>query len=186
MTKKPFLFASVVVGLAVLLGAGKMMKQSSFQVYSNDIKPHQMLNKAQVYNAGGCTGLGDNISPQLAWANAPEGTKSFAIICHDPDAPHATGWYHWLVVNIPADISEIAADAKINNALETITDFKQNAYGGACPPVGHGIHHYNFSVYALDCEKLDVAPNTSPVEVEKLVQQHALAQATLTGLYERK
>ena len=166
------------------MGIGKTMQRPSFKLTSNDIQQNQMLNKAQVYNAHGCEGY--NISPQLAWSNAPQGTKSFAVICHDPDAPPPTGWYHWLVVNIPASVSEIASGGKINGAMETITDFKQNAYGGACPPIGHGLHHYNFTVYALDCEKIDVLASTSPVEVEKLVKHHALAKATLTGLYERK
>ena len=102
------------------------------------------------------------------------------------DAPHPTGWYHWLVVNIPATVSQIASGGQISGALETITDFQQNRYGGACPPVGHGIHHYNFTVYALDVQKLDVTAQTPPVEVEKLVKSHSLAQATITGLYERR
>ncbi len=178
----------IVLLLAVLLIVwGVLMMKSqddAFQVTSTDIQPNTMLSPAQVYNAHGCSG--QNISPELSWSNAPTGTKSFAIICHDPDAPREHGWYHWLVVNIPSHVSEIKTGGNIPGALSTMTDFKENAYGGACPPVGHGVHHYNFTVYALNTEKLDVSAQTAPTEVEKVVKQHALAQATLTGLYERK
>ena len=156
----------------------------SFTVTSSDIKPGMMLSSAQVYDAHGCTG--ENISPQLSWNHAPVETKSFAIICHDPDAPRKNGWYHWLVINIPSNINSIAAGGKIAEAIETITDFGQNAYGGACPPVNHGIHRYNFTVYALDTEKLEINPQSAPLDVESLVKSHAIAQATLTGVYERK
>lgn len=182
---RTFIFVCCVVVAAVVFWALKMNgSKNTFQLTSNDIIPNQMLNAAQVYNAHGCSGK--NISPQLAWANVPKATQSFAIICHDPDAPHANGWYHWLVVNIPSEVMEIPAGGKVNGALETVTSFNENAYGGACPPIGHGVHHYNFTVYALDVPMLDVDAKTAPTEVEKLVQAHALAKATITGLYERK
>ncbi len=184
MHKMFILICCVVIVAAVAFVVWQMSKKSTFQLTSDDVKQNQMLNENQVYNAHGCNGK--NISPQLAWFNAPQDAKSFAVVCHDPDAPHANGWYHWLVVNIPASVHEIKAGEKINGALETLTSYNENAYGGACPPVGHGIHHYNFTVYALDEAKLDVAADTAPVEVEKLIKAHALAQATLTGLYERK
>lgn len=174
-----FLIASICV-----FGGCKAFSVETFQVLSQDIIPNQLLNKSHVYNANGC--VGDNISPQLSWSNAPQGTQSFAIICHDPDAPRPHGWYHWLVVNIPASATQISAGGKIEGALETITDFKQNTYGGPCPPIGHGIHRYNFTVYALDVSKLDINSQTPPLEVEKLVKSHSLAQTTITGLYERK
>ena len=182
--RKLLILGCFVAVLIIILGGFQMIKPSEFKVTSTDIEPDKLLAAAQVYNAHGCTG--GNISPELSWSGAPEGTKSFAIICHDPDAPRATGWYHWLVVNIPATVSEVKAGGKIAGALETITDFGQNAYGGACPPVGHGIHHYNFTVYALDTASLAVDEQTPPTEVEQLVKSHALAQSTITGLYERK
>ena len=184
MHKMFILICCVVIVAAVAFVVWQMSKKSTFQLTSDDVKQNQMLNENQVYNAHGCNGK--NISPQLAWKNAPKGTKSFAIICHDPDAPHENGWYHWLVVDIPVSVSEIKAGEKISGALETVTSYNQNAYGGACPPVGHGLHHYNFTVYALDVDKLEVKPQTPPTIVEKVVKSHALAQATLTGVYERK
>ena len=155
----------------------------SFTVTSTDIKPGALLADTQVYNAHGCNG--GNISPQLSWSNAPASTKSFAIICHDPDAPRKHGWYHWLVINIPAETTSVAAGGKISGALETVTDFDQNAYGGACPPVGHGIHHYNFTIYALNIDNLDIDPQTRPLEVERLIKSHSIACTTLTGIYNR-
>ena len=96
------------------------------------------------------------------------------------------GWYHWLVVNIPINERKIERAGKITGSLETITDFETSGFGGACPPVGHGIHHYNFTIYALDVEKLDVTENTPPKEVEEIVIKHSIAKSTITGLFERK
>lgn len=184
MSKTIVFSCCLLMGLVIVFVAIRASQKNKFQLTSNDVKQDELLKTDQVYDAHGCSGK--NISPQLAWRNAPKETQSFAIICHDPDAPHTHGWYHWLVVNIPASVNEVSAGAKIAGALETITDFKQNAYGGACPPIGHGIHHYNFTIYALDTAKLDVSAEMPPFEVEKIVKAHALAQATITGLYERK
>ncbi len=155
-----------------------------FKLTSKTLKNNETLPNEQVLNAYGCKG--GNISPDLAWINPPDGTKSFAIICHDPDAPKENGWYHWLVVNIDKNTTSIDMGGKIENSLETVTDFKTTGFGGACPPIGHGIHHYNFTIYALDVEKLNVDKNDSPVEVEKEVLKHTISKDTITGLFERK
>ena len=160
------------------------IEENIFKIQSNELKHNDTLPNAQVLNAYGCQG--GNVSPQLSWINPPTNTKSFAIICHDPDAPKENGWYHWLVVNIPVNVTSIEQGQKIEGSLETITDFKDYGYGGACPPVGHGVHHYHFTVYALDVDNLDVDKNESPVEVEKKVRQSAIAKSTITGLFERK
>lgn len=154
-----------------------------FTLLSNELKHNEILPKAQIFKGYGCDG--ENVSPQLSWINAPINTKSFALICHDPDAPRPNGWYHWLVVNIDKNIDSIKKAGKIENALETVTDFEKSGYGGACPPVGHGIHHYNFTIYALDVEKIDVVETTKPLDVEKEVLKHAIAKSTITGLFER-
>ena len=158
--------------------------ENVFKLKSADFEHNATLPNKQVLNAYGCTG--GNISPQLSWEHAPLKTKSFAIICHDPDAPKENGWYHWLVLNIPKEIHSINEGGKIENTTETITDFETTGYGGACPPVGHGIHHYNFTVYALDVDKLEVDKNLKPTEVEKLIKEHQLAKSTLTATFERK
>ncbi len=158
-------------------------KVDVFTVVSSKFKNNDILPNQQVYNGFGCNG--GNMAPELSWTNAPSSTKSFAIICHDPDAPRENGWYHWLLVNIPADVNSYK-NTLPDGAIETITDFKTYGYGGACPPVGHGVHHYNFTVYALDVDKLDVNKDSKPTEVEKKVLAHSIAKSTITALYERK
>ena len=158
--------------------------QNIFKLSSDELINNAALPNAQVYNGYGCKG--ENVSPQLSWQNAPINTKSYAIICHDPDAPRENGWYHWLVINIPKNITSVKKAGKIEGSLETVTDFGSTGYGGACPPVGHGIHRYNFSVYALDVEKLNVSKDTKPKEVESEILKHAIAKSTITGLFERK
>ncbi len=158
--------------------------ENIFKLSGNELKNNETLPNAQVYKGYGCDG--GNVSPQLSWNNAPSNTKSFAIICHDPDAPRPNGWYHWLVVNIPNNVTSIQKGGKIQGSLETITDFGTSGYGGACPPVGHGKHRYNFTVYALNTDKLNVSQNTKPKDVENEVLNHAIAKSTITGLFERK
>lgn len=160
------------------------LQENIFKVTSEDFKHNETLPNAQVYNGYGCSG--GNASPQLSWINPPINTKSYAIICHDPDAPRSNGWYHWLVINIPNNITSVKKGEKINGSLETITDFETTGYGGACPPIGHGIHHYNFTVYALDVEKLDTNANTKPKEIENMVLKHTVAKTTITATFERK
>ena len=160
------------------------VEENIFKLTSNEITHNRTLPIAQVLNMPDTKG--GNVSPQLSWNNPPINTKSFAIICHDPDAPRPNGWYHWLVVNIPVNTREIKQGEKIANSLETITDFEKTGYGGAYPPIGHGIHHYHFTIYALDVEKLDLKKDDKPTEVEAVVKKHAIAQSTITGLFERK
>lgn len=172
------------VGGLIVSGAIDKVEENVFKLSSTELINNETLPNAQVLNAHGCSG--GNVSPQLSWNTPPINTKSFALICHDPDAPKPNGWYHWLVVNIPVNVKSIDQGAKIDGSLETITDFKTTGYGGACPPVGHGIHHYNFTIYALDVKKLDIEADDDPVEVEKKVSEHTLAKSTITGLFERK
>ncbi len=162
----------------------KAQGNSVFTLNSTELKNNDILPNAQVFKGFGCNG--GNVSPQLSWINPPANTRSYAIICHDPDAPRPNGWYHWLVVNIPINITSIKQNEKIKGALETKTDFGSTGFGGACPPQGHGIHHYNFTVYALNVDKIDVKQDEKPTEVEKKVLSHAIAKSTITGLYERK
>ena len=104
-----------------------------------------------IFNNFGCTG--QNLSPQLYWENIPEGTKSFAITMYDPDAPTGSGWSHWNIFNINKDIHEIlqgAGDITKNlmpkDAIQSLTDFGFNGYGGPCPPINNGPHHYIFHI----------------------------------------
>ena len=128
----------------------------------------------------------DNLSPPLSWSKAPEGTKSFALICDDPDAPMGT-WVHWVVFNIPPEITYLEENAlgrgKILSGIrEGINDFRKHAYGGPCPP--SGTHRYFFKVYALDT-MLDISPNSQKSDLENAMKGHILAEGQIIGLYKR-
>lgn len=155
-----------------------------FKITSNSFKNGNILPMEQVLNAHGCTG--GNISPDLKWENAPINTAEFALIVHDPDAPVQNGWYHWIVLNIPNNKTSLDKGEKISSPMvETGTSFSDiNGYGGACPPIGHGVHHYNFTIYALD-KKLNDVKNLSPVEIEAAVKKSSIKSATLTAIYQR-
>ena len=135
---------------------------------------------------------GGNKSPQLAWSGAPAGTKSFALTCFDPDAPTGSGFWHWVVVNIPADVSELKLDAGNpssgllpKGALQTRTDFGKPGYGGPCPPEGHGPHRYVFTLFAVKQEALPVTVDTSAAVVGFHLHFGTLAKTSLTGLFKR-
>ena len=132
---------------------------------------------------------GENTSPPLAWSDAPAGTKSFALIVDDPDAPDPaapkTTWVHWVLYNIPAATTALPAGASAANipagASEGINDFKRSGYGGPCPPIGR--HRYFHKLYALDTTLDLKAP--SKQEVERAMKGHVLAQAELVGTYQK-
>lgn len=123
---------------------------------------------------------GDNVSPELNWSEAPANTKSFALIMDDPDAPHGT-FTHWMLHDIPATTSELQAHA--GTALRN--SFGRAAYGGPCPPPGHGPHRYVFTLYAIDVPALGVRGKTR-ASLEQAVRAHTLGTARLIGRYERK
>ncbi len=148
------------------------------------------LSKAQVYSGFGCTGK--NISPALSWKNAPEGTRSFAVTAYDPDAPTGSGWWHWIIFNIPASVHELKAgvgnpDKNLapEGAVQSINSYGKQGYGGACPPEGAPAHRYIFTVYALKTDKLDMGPSTQAPQVGFALHQNALAKASVIGYYGR-
>ncbi|TLY67796.1 MAG: YbhB/YbcL family Raf kinase inhibitor-like protein [Gammaproteobacteria bacterium] len=160
-----------------------------FTVTSTNISPGGKIADAQVYNSFGCKG--GNVSPELSWSSAPVGTKSFAILMHDPDAPTGSGWWHWVVYNIPANVGSLPAGAGDpkksllpSGALEGRTDFGDPGYGGPCPPPGKP-HRYYVRVYALKVEKLEVPADATAAFVAFSVRMHALATAELMGTYGR-
>lgn len=126
---------------------------------------------------------GQNISPALQWLHAPAGTKSFALIVDDPDAPKKV-WVHWIVFNIPSKITQLSENVKTDNFLLGATDFNgAQKYGGPCPP--SGIHHYYFTLYALDT-LLDLPAGTNKEALVKAMEGHILGKAQLIGTYQRK
>ena len=155
-------------------------------LHSDDLGPQ--LTLSQVFSQCG----GQNISPALTWEQAPAGTKSFAVSLYDPDARSGRGWWHWLMVNIPADATGLPADAGNTDnqlapagSLELLNDFHLPGFGGACPPVGDKPHHYIFTVYALDVTTVPANAQTPPAQVASLLKKRALATASITSLYQR-
>jgi Raf kinase inhibitor-like YbhB/YbcL family protein len=165
---------------------GAMVK---FTLTSTDFIEGSTLASAQVFNEFGCKG--GNASPALAWSGAPAGTESFALLMHDPDAPTGSGWWHWVVYNIPAATTSLpagAGDPKKGQmpagAVQARNDYGSAGYGGPCPPPGKP-HHYNFKLYALKVPKLEVPQGASAALIGFNVRAQALAEAQLTGMYGR-
>ncbi len=138
----------------------------------------------------GCSG--DNLSPQLAWSGAPSETKSLAITCYDPDAPTGSGFWHWVVANIPATVSALplgagdpASGKMPAGALEVRTDFSKPGYGGPCPPAGAHVHRYIFTVHAVSMVALPVTADTSAAVVGFYLNFNTLAKASLIALFKR-
>jgi Raf kinase inhibitor-like YbhB/YbcL family protein len=161
-----------------------------FELTSSDIQPGKLMSQAQIYKGFGCDG--GNTSPQLAWRDAPAGTKSFAVTAYDPDAPTGSGWWHWVVFNIPADVRELpsgagdpAAGLAPAGSVQHRTDFGTPGFGGACPPAGDKAHRYQFKVFALDIERLDIDPDSSAALVGFMLNAHKLGVAELEAFYRR-
>ena len=126
---------------------------------------------------------GENQSPALSWGDPPQGTKSFALVIDDPDAPNGI-FRHWGVFDIPASTRSIGGGQRVGT--EVTNDFGKAGYGGPCPPKGHGPHHYHFKLFALDVDKLNIAARAKVLDVENEATKHAIAQGELVGTYERK
>jgi Raf kinase inhibitor-like YbhB/YbcL family protein len=164
---------------------------SAFELKSPDISAGTPIGMKFVSNVFGCAG--ENLSPELAWSEPPAGTKSFAVLAHDPDAPTGgAGFWHWLVADIPASARSLprgAGDASGKKlpagARQWENDYGEAAYGGPCPPPGHGAHRYNFTVYALGIDKLGLPAHAKPAAVGFVINQNALAKATITSRYGR-
>lgn len=163
---------------------------AQFTLTSSDIKPNGSIQMEQVYGGFGCTGK--NISPALAWSGAPAGTKSFALLVHDPDAPTGgAGWWHWLMVNIPANVMSLAKNAGTADGsnlpagtVQISTDFGSPGWGGPCPPVGDKPHRYIFTLYALGVDNLDVSGASASL-AGYMINGNAIGKATFTGMFGR-
>jgi Raf kinase inhibitor-like YbhB/YbcL family protein len=152
----------------------------TFTVASNSFKDGDYLPSDFILSSDfgfGCAGR--NRSPHLTWSGAPEGTKSFAVTCYDPDAPTGSGFWHWLLVNIPANVSELAEGAGSTGG-ELPTGALQ-----PCPPEGDHPHRYLFTVFAVKTDKLDVKADTSAAVVGFNLHFNTLAKAEIMGLFKR-
>jgi len=146
--------------------------------------------RSRLFNGFGCSGA--NISPQLSWENPPAGTKSFAVTMYDPDAPTGSGWWHWLIFDIPTTAKELpsnAGDVKTNLApkgsIQSMTDFGSVGYGGPCPPQGHGFHTYIITVHALKTDKLGLDEKASPALVGFNLYANTIKKASIVMYYGR-
>jgi Raf kinase inhibitor-like YbhB/YbcL family protein len=163
----------------------------NFTVTSSDVTEGGELPQPHVSGVMGAGG--EDRSPQLSWSGFPEGTKSFAVTCYDPDAPTRSGFWHWAVFNIPASVTELPAGAGDSgsislpgSAVTLRNDVGLSQYLGAAPPAGHGVHHYQFVVHALDTDHLDVNSSATPAFLMFNMLAHTMARAALTATYEQK
>lgn len=155
----------------------------SFTVRSNDVREGEQLTEAHTHG-------GDNRSPQLAWEGAPDGTRSYVVTCFDPDAPTPSGFWHWVVVDLPSGTTELPAGAGSGgglpgDAFHVRNDFGSADYGGAAPPQGDRPHRYYFAVHAVDVPSLDVNPDATPAVVSFNLAFHTLARAIVTPTYQQ-
>jgi Raf kinase inhibitor-like YbhB/YbcL family protein len=177
----------LVFSVGLICGMGSANAASKFQIDSTDLNSGK-FSELQVLNSFGCSG--GNISPQLSWHGEPAGTKSFVVSIYDQDAPSGSGWWHWVVANIPAKVHELPQGASSDTsklpvgALQTNTDMGKPGYSGPCPPVGQ-THRYTITVTALKIDKLDVSPESTGAMVGFMSNMNSLGHATKVIKYGR-
>jgi Raf kinase inhibitor-like YbhB/YbcL family protein len=186
--KKDFMRLTNLILPVCLLFSTSLLAQTTFTLSSNTLGGS--ATSVEEFDGFGCTG--ENKSPQLSWENAPEGTKSFAVTMYDPDAPTGSGWWHWVVFDLPETTNELVAGAgnlTLNlapeGAIQSITNYGAPGYGGPCPPEDHGLHQYIISVHALKTDKLGLDQNTNPAIVGYYLWNNTLAKASIVTYYKR-
>ncbi|NJC85433.1 YbhB/YbcL family Raf kinase inhibitor-like protein [Planosporangium mesophilum] len=155
----------------------------SFTVTSSDVTDGQPMDQMFAHPGLG----GQNISPQLSWSGFPEGTRSFTVTCFDPDAPTPSGFWHWLLVNLPVSVTELAQGAgsqePTGDAFSLRNDYGEVGYGGPYPPEGDRPHRYYFVVHAVDVDALELTPDASAAYASFNLAFHTLARAIITPTY---
>ena len=178
----------IIFTTLLIISSLTVISQNTFTLSSKNLGGEATLKEE--FNGFGC--IGKNESPQLSWKNAPEGTRSFAITMYDPDAPTGSGWWHWVVFDIPTSTTELVANAgdiKLDltpdGTIQSITNYGSQGYGGPCPPQGHGLHQYIITVYALKTDTLGLNKNTNPAIVGYYLWNNTLAKASLITYYKK-
>ena len=173
---------------AIFTSTGK--PTDSFKLTSASLADGATLGDVHVFNSFGCSG--GNQSPALSWSGAPEGTRSYAILMYDPDAPTGSGFWHWLVCNLPPTTTGLAAGAGAASgkalpadSAQGRTDFGSPGYGGPCPPPGSGNHRYYFRVHALKVDKLELPAAATAALVGFNINANTLATAQIVGIFGR-
>lgn len=181
--------AIILVGCILMVIVGPLHAKE-FSLTSPQLSQGGVLIDEMVLDGFGCRG--DNISPTLDWHNSPAGTKSYGVTLYDPDAPTGSGWWHWVMFNIPKNINSLhkgagnpKTDLAPKRAIQSRTDFGRPGYGGACPPSGDRPHRYVFTVYALDTAAIKLDDTASAAMVGFFLHQHTIEKAELTVTYAR-
>jgi len=201
------ILVAAIVGIVLTQGS---VRGADFILTSPDLNEGGAIKAEQVLNGAGCTG--ENISPALRWSGVPAGAKSFALTMYDPGGPAGwwhwaksvalsvydpdaltrKGWLHWVIVNISANVTSLPKDAGNVRAglapagsIQGRTSFGALGWGGPCPPQGDKPHHYVFTLFALDLDKLPVDENTASTSIGRDLHRHTVGKATLTGTYGR-
>ena len=157
----------------------------SFTLTSDDVTDGQPLKDDQVNEFG-------NSSPQLSWSGFPPETQGFAVTCYDPDAPTGSGFWHWVVAELPKDVTSLPRGAGSGGgglpggAVQTRNDYGSQGYGGCAPPAGDRPHRYLFAVHALDADKLGLDEGATPAYVGFNLTFHTIARGVLRGTYQVK
>ena len=154
----------------------------SFTVTSTDVTDGQPLDELYVHTGVG----GKNLSPQLAWSGFPEETRGFVVTCFDPDAPTGSGFWHWVLVNLPKSVTELSrgVDPLPEGSFTIRNDYGEAGYGGAAPPAGDVPHRYFFAVHALDSDDLGLTPGATPAYVGFNLTFHVLARAVIVPIFQ--
>ncbi|CAD5372756.1 PBP family phospholipid-binding protein [Rubrivivax sp. A210] len=168
---------------ALCLLAASTAWPAGFTLSSPDMVPGKPVAATHILNAFGCTG--ENKSPRLAWSGAPAGTKSFVLTIYDLDAPSDSGWWHWVVLDIPAGATELPAAVGLGGALpagarEGRNDLGKPGFMGPCPPAGDKPHRYLFTLSALKVDKLELGDDATPALVSYMTRLNRIAKASFT------